>query len=80
MEITQINLDFVKDKEFLLLFENNIRGGNSSVMRPRYIESDENTKLLYIDEYNFYGWTKSQYLPTSNFEKLFSRTTTRKNK
>ena len=31
-------------------------------MRPRYIESDENTKLLYIDANNLCGWAMSQYL------------------
>ena len=35
----------MKDKDLLLL-ENNIRGRISSVMGPRYVESDENTKLL----------------------------------
>ena len=29
-------------------------------MGPRYIESDENTKLLYIDANNPYGWALSQ--------------------
>ena len=57
-------------KHLLLLLENNIRGGISSVMGDRYIESDENTKLLYIDANNLYGWAMSQYLPTGEFEKL----------
>ena len=55
----------------MLLLENLIRGGISSVMGPRYIESDENTKHLYIDANNLYGWEMSQCLPTSNFEKLY---------
>ena len=67
---TNIELDFIKDTDLLLLLENNIRGGISSVMGPRYIESDENTKLLYIDAKNLYGWAMSQYLPTGTFEKL----------
>ena len=70
LKLTNINLDFIKDKDLLLLLENNIRGGTSSVMGPRYIESDENTKLLYIDANNLYGWAMSQYLPTGKFEKL----------
>ena len=61
--IFKIKLDSIKDKELLLLLENNIRGGNSSVMGPRFIESDENTKLLYIDANNLYGWTMNEYLP-----------------
>ena len=56
LKITKIKLDFKKDKELLLPLENNIRGGISSVMGPRYIESDEITKLLYIDANNLYGW------------------------
>ena len=72
LKFTIIKIDFKKDKDLLLLLlENNIRGGISSVMGPRYIESDENTKLLYIDANNHYGWAKSQYLPTGTFEKLY---------
>ena len=48
LKLTKIKLDFIKDKQLLLLLENNIRGGISSVMGPRFIESNENTKLLYI--------------------------------
>ena len=70
LKITKIKLDFIKDKELLLLLENNIRGGISSVMGPRYIESDENTKLLYIDANNLFEWAMSQYLPTGDFEKI----------
>ena len=70
LKLTNIKLDFIKDKELLLLLENHIRGVISSVMGPRYIESDENTKLLYIDASNLYGWAMSQYLPTGNFKKI----------
>ena len=70
LKLTKIKLDFINDKQLLLLLENNIRGGISSVMGPRFIESNENTKLLYIDANNLYGWAMSQYLPTSEFEKL----------
>ena len=70
LKFTNIKLDFIKDKQLLLLLENNIRGGISSVMGPRYIESNETTNLLYIDANNLYGWAMSQYLPTSEFEKL----------
>ena len=70
LKLTKIKLDYIKCKELLLLLENNIRGGISSVMGPRFIESNENTKLLYIDANNLYGWAMSQYLPTSEFEKL----------
>ena len=72
LKLTNINLDFIKDKQLLLLLENNIRGGISSVMGTRYIESNENTKLLYNDANNLYGWAMSQYLPTGDFKKMRS--------
>ena len=71
LKLTNIKLDFIKDKDLLLLLlENNIFGGISSVMGPRYIESDEKTKLLYSDPNNHYGWAMSQYLPTGDFKKI----------
>ena len=39
-------------------------------MGPRYIESDENTKLLYIDANDLYGEAMSQYLLTGDFKKI----------
>ena len=71
LKLTNIKLDFIKDKELLLLLENNIRGGISSVVGPRYVVSDLNKQILYIDANNLYGWAMSQYLPTSEFEKLY---------
>ena len=47
----------------ILLFENNICGGISSVMGDRYIKSDENKKILYIDANNLYGHSMFQPLP-----------------
>ena len=71
LKLTNIKLDFIKDKELLLLLENNIRGGISSVMGDRQVQSDENKQILYIDANNLYGWAMSQYLPTGTFEKLY---------
>ena len=70
LKLTNIKLDYIKCKELLLLLENNIRGGISSVMGNRHVQSDENKQTLYIDANNLYGWAMSQYLPTSEFEKL----------
>ena len=58
-----INLQTLQDKDMILLLENNIRGGISSVMGDRYIKSDKNKKILYIDANNLYGHSMSQYLP-----------------
>ena len=58
-----INLQTLQDKDKILLLENNIRGGIISVMGDRYVESDDNKKILYIDAINLYGHSMSQPLP-----------------
>ena len=63
LKYTGINLQTLQDKDMILLLENNIRGGISSVMGDRYVRSDENEKILYIDANNLYGHSMSQYLP-----------------
>ena len=70
LKLTNIKLDYIKCKELLLLLENNIRGGISSVMGDRHVQSDENKQILYIDANNLYGWAMSQYLPTGDFKKI----------
>ena len=60
---TGINLQTLQDKDMILLLENNIRGGISSVMGDRYINSDENKKILYVDAKNLYGHSMSEPLP-----------------
>ena len=47
----------------ILLLENIIRGGISSVMGDRYVKSDENKKILYMDANNLYGDSMRQTLP-----------------
>ena len=63
LKYTNIKLQTLQDKDLILLLENNIRGGISSVMGDRYVKSDENKKILYIDANNLYGWAMPQYLP-----------------
>ena len=46
LKYTGINLQTLQDKDMILLLENNIRGGISSVMGDRYVKSDENKKIL----------------------------------
>ena len=57
-----------------MLIENNIRGGISSVMFDRYVKSDENKKIIYIDANNLYGHSMSQALPFNeiNFDRNFN--------
>ena len=42
LKYTGIKLQSLQDKDMILLLENNIRGGISSVMGNRYVKSDEN--------------------------------------
>ena len=63
LKYTGINVQTLQDKDMILLLENNIRGGISSIMGDRYIKSDKNKKILYIDANNLYGHSMSQYLP-----------------
>ena len=58
-----VNLQTLHDKGMILLLEKNIRGGISSVMGDRYIKSDDNKKILYIDANNLYGHSTSEPLP-----------------
>ena len=63
LKYTGINLQTLQDKNIILLLENIIRGGISSVMGDRYINSDENKKILYVDANILYGHSMSQPLP-----------------
>ena len=68
LKCTDIKLQTLQDKVLILLLENNICGGISSVMEDRYIKADENEKISYIDANNLYGWSMSQYLPYDAIE------------
>ena len=63
MKHTDINLQTLQDKDMILLLENNIKGGISSVMGDRFVQSDENEKKLYVHANKLYGWAMSEYLP-----------------
>ena len=63
LKYTGINLQTLQDKDMILLIENNIGGGISSVMGDRYVKSSDNKKILYIDANNLYGRSMSQPLP-----------------
>ena len=63
LKYTGINLQTLQDKDMILLLENNIRGGISSVMGDRYVKSDKNGKILYFDANNLYGHSMSESSP-----------------
>ena len=62
LKYTDIKLQTLQDKDLILLIENNIRGGISSVMGDRYVKSDENKKIIYADATILYGHSMSQFL------------------
>ena len=68
LKYTKFKLQTLQDKDLILLIENNIRGGISSVMSDRYVKSDENNKILYADATNLFGYSMSQFLPYDEFE------------
>ena len=47
----------------ILLIENKIRGGISSVMGDIYVKSTDKKKILYKDANNLYGWAMGEPLP-----------------
>ena len=63
LKYTGIIFQTLKDKDLILVLENNIKGGVSSVMGDRYVKSDDNKKILYIDSNNLYGHSMSHPLP-----------------
>ena len=60
---TGINLQTPQDKDMILLLENNMRGGISSVLSDRYVKSDDNKKILYADAKILYGHSVSPPSP-----------------
>ena len=60
---TGVNLQTLQDKDMILLLQINIRDGISTVMGDRYVKSDGNKKILYVDANSLYGQSMSQALP-----------------
>ena len=65
---TDIKLQTLQDKDLILTKGNNMRGGISSVKGDRYVKSNGNKKILYIDTNNLYGHCMSQPLPYDEIE------------
>ena len=68
LKYTDNKFQTLQDKDLISLLENIIRGCISSVMGNRYVKSDENKKILYIDATNLYGHSMSQMLPYDEIE------------
>ena len=68
LKYTGINLKTLHDKDLILTLENHIRGWISSVMSDRYVKSDENNKILYMDATILTGHSMIQPLHYDEFE------------
>ena len=62
------NLQTLQNKDLILTSETSTHGGISGVMGDRYVKSDENKKIFYIDATNLYGHSMSQLLPFDEIE------------
>ena len=68
LKYTGINLQTLQDRDLILTLKNNIRGGISSVMGDRYVKSDENKKIIYMDATNLYIHSMIRPLPYDEIE------------
>ena len=73
MQHTRLNLQKLQDKDLVLTLEINMRGGVRKVLGYRYVKSNENKKILYIDATNLYGLFMSQLLPYDEIEMWHGR-------
>ena len=75
---TKISLELLSDPDMLLMVENGIRGGISTITKryakannkymEDYNEKHKSTYIKYLDANNLYGWAMSQKLPTHDFK------------
>ena len=68
LKYTGILLQTLQDKVLILTLNYINRGGISSVMGDRYVKSDENKKILYLDATKLYGLSMIELLPYDGIE------------
>ena len=68
LRYARAELELIKDVDLFHMSENGIRSGINGLFGNRYIASDTNHKILYVDQNNLCGNAMSQYLPTGNFQ------------
>ena len=68
LKYTKIELELIKNVDLFQMFESGIHGGLSGIFGDRYIESDNNTKILHVDMNNLHGYAMLFHLPTGNFQ------------
>ena len=79
LKVTEVKLELLSDPDMLLMIENGIRGGVSTISnrfgksKNRYMgdkcDACKPTKYItYLDANNLYGWAMSKPLPTHSFK------------
>ena len=63
LKYTGFKLQTLQDQDLILTLENIKRGGISTVLGDRYIKSDENIKLLYMNANILFGHSVIHPLP-----------------
>ena len=79
LKMTQVKLELLSDSDMLLMVENGIRGGistishrysiaNNTYMGEKYDPNMPSKFITYLDANNLYGWAMSKALPTHGFK------------
>ena len=68
LKYADIKLQTLQDKDLILLIEIIIRGGISSVLGDRYVQSHENKKINHMDATNLNCHSMSKSLPFDEIE------------
>ena len=69
LKMTGIQLEKINNIDMHLFLEKGMRGGISYTSK-KYSKSDDNTKIMYWDANNLYGWAMIQDLPYCGFKFL----------
>ena len=71
MKDTKLRLQIFQDEDTILLFENRIRGGISSILGDRYVISDDKKVIFFIDANNLCATVliQSLHFDEINFDK-----------
>jgi hypothetical protein len=79
LKMTKVELELLSDQDMLLMIENGIRGGistishrygraNNKYMGDEYDANRPSKFLIYLDANNLYGWAMSKSLATRGFK------------
>ena len=73
LKFTGVELEKIADIDIHLFLGKEMRGGVSYISK-RYNKSDENTKIMYLNFNNLYGWSMScNYSPYVGFKWLIKK-------